>query len=101
MPCDAVVLQSVDFSAAKNHEDILAEALRALGYVVDIYGKQIQFSRNGVRGSFYNGQFRVGDGFDSTEVKRAFGKQAVKSAAKKYGWTVVEKDGRMKLQKRI
>lgn len=103
MPCDQIQYQSVNFELAKNHEDLLAEALRAAGYTVNVYGKSIQFSRNGVSGSYSNGCFQTtGGDFDVDEVKRHFGKSVVKHAAKKYGWSLVtDKNGKMKLRKRI
>ena len=102
MPCDMLQIQSIDFTSAKNHEDVLADALRALGYSVQVYGKQIQFQGNGVSGSYSNGQFRATDGFDADAVKREFGKKAVQKAAKRFGWDLVTaKDGKMKLRKRI
>lgn len=100
-------MQSIDFSSAKNHEDLLAEALRAAGYNVSvygktIYGKTIQFSKGSVSGSYSNGRFSATEGFDVDEVKRNFGKQALKAAGRKFGWDLItDPSGKMKLRKRI
>ena len=80
----------------------MAQALRDCGFTVQVYGKQINFQRAGVSGSYSNGRFSATDGFDADEVKRAFGKQALKASAKKFGWDLItDKSGKAKLRKRI
>lgn len=87
MPCWEVRTNQVDFGKAQGHEDILADALTELGYTAQRSGGVIRFQGHGVSGSYSSGRFTTqGDTFDVDSVKRAFGGQVVKKAAKQFGW---------------
>lgn len=102
MPCDMVQVNTLDFSTAKGHEDILAEALRALGYTVQQSGKSLSFYKTGVSGTYSNGTFRTQNStIDLDAVKQQFSRTVVKTAARKFGWQFTEKAGKIQLRKRI
>jgi hypothetical protein len=68
---------------------------------VQVSGKQINFQRGSVSGSYYNGKFSTtGGDFDVDEVKKEFGRGAMKFAARRYGWTFTEKNGKAEIRKR-
>jgi hypothetical protein len=103
MPCDRIVINSIEFETAKDHEDVLAAALRELGYTVVQTGKTLSFYKNSVNGTYARGQFSVQAGmrFDVNEVKFQYGKTVVKTAAKKFGWSFTEKaGGKIQIRKR-
>lgn len=103
MPCDSIVINNIDFEAAKNHIDLLAESMRALGYTVTKVGNTLSFYGSGFSGTYSSGKFRVQEGFESRvdAIKQSFGKTVVRAAAKKFGWTVSEKNGKMQMRKRV
>jgi hypothetical protein len=95
MPCWEVRTQTTDFTKAVGHEDLLADALRELGYNVQRTGNQISFSGRGTSGYYSGGRFNTqGNDFNADEAKQAFGGQVVKKAAKQFGWRV--KQGKTK-----
>jgi len=101
MPCDSIVLNTVELEVASKNEDILLEALKDEfgGYVDHNLGaapgtrRWFRFYVDGVQVTFDGGklvsslpeaklQKVVG------RIKQAYGRGAAKSAAKKFGWTV-------------
>jgi hypothetical protein len=103
MPCDQIVFQSVDFAMAKGHEDLLSDALRDRGYTVTNSNGVIIFRKGYVSGTYSGGKFthNGSDDFDVDGIKKSFATRVVHKAAKKYGWAVVEKGGKMQLRKRV
>jgi hypothetical protein len=95
MPCNTVTYNSIDFEAVQNHLDLLAEAMRLQGFTVTRSGQTLSFYGKGYSGTYGGGQFMAEQGFEqhTTEIKRGFAVQAVKAAAKKHGWEVVQKNG--------
>jgi hypothetical protein len=89
-------LYSVDFAAAQNHIDVLADAMRELNYnvVVSADQKSLRFSRYGTSGTYSNGRFTsYGDSqIEVDQIKQKFAAGCVRKAAKKLGWTV-KQDG--------
>ena len=96
MPCDMVrtvtcEMQNADLS-------VLTKALEALGYSVRAAsgartGTGIQFSRNGEPVGSYSKStgklsIRGTAGLTADRVKKEYASQAVKVAARKYGWRV-------------
>ena len=107
--CDSIVRNSVDFAQAKNHHDILADAMRELGYTVQTHENgQLSFQRGSVNGTYANGQFNTSSSrysantFSVDEVKKSFGRQVVKVASKRFGWKIQEtKPNTFVLSKRV
>lgn len=104
MPCDSVILNQISFDTASGHEDILAEALRELGYTVHQYGKSLNFYKAGVSGTYSNGQFSTANSAEALnvdQIKQSFGRNVVKTAARKFGWSYKEQpNGKIKLTRR-
>lgn len=100
MPCWTTTSFTTTFENAKGHEEILAQALRDLGYNATRVGDVIRFQGNGISGVYRNGRFDTQDGeIDVQQVRDAFGKQAVKAACRKYGWKFVQKGGKTQIIK--
>src|SRR5579864_1640445 len=57
--CDQIIRNSISFGNATGHEEILADALRELGYNVVQQGNTLQFTGNGHSGTYANGQFNT------------------------------------------
>lgn len=94
MPCDQVIYNSVSFEEATGHLDLLADALREQGYSVQQYGETLQFSKNGLSGTYANGKFNTQQSayseakFDVDAVKVSFSTGVVKKSAAQKGWKV-------------
>lgn len=102
--CDLVIRNSVSFEAATGHEAILADAMRELGYNVQQTGNTLQFSGKGLGGTYANGKFTTtsrGESLNVDEVKRSFAGQAVRAAAKKFGWTVKQVGSKLTVTRRV
>ena len=108
MPCDSIIRNSINFENAKGHEDILADALRELGYSAAQYDNGvIRFFGHGHSGTYANGQFNTTENrysrkFDVDQVKQAFGRNTVKAACRKFGWTMKETEpNKFKITRRV
>lgn len=104
MPCDTIQYNQILFESAVGHEDILAEALRELGFTVHQFGKSLNFYKSGVSGTYSNGRFSTtnsAEDLNVDQIKQSFGRNVVKAAAKKFGWAVkTQPNGKIKLTKR-
>lgn len=90
MPCDQVLLNTVEFSDATDL-DVLEEAFRAAGYSVYRLGNRITFSHPQKFGTgyFQNGSMTVPESFgDMKEIKVQYSVASVKKSAAKMGWKV-------------
>ena len=91
MPCDQLRTSEVDLGKISD-KALLLKALGALGYQARLVGAEIVF------GSSYNGGTVHADGrvtltgaaasLEVNQIKRAYSTEAVKIAAKKFGWSV-------------
>jgi len=102
MPCDSIVLNTVELEVASKNEDILLEALKdEFGGYVDhnlgaeagegrrwfrfyVDGASVTFDRGKLVSSLPEAKLQKVVG----RIKQAYGRGAAKSAAKKFGWTV-------------
>jgi hypothetical protein len=86
----------VEFLATTTDLNLLAEALKALGFQVRIIedGLQagLQFAKYGCSGTYNKAtgklETRGFQGLDIDEVKRGYSEQVVNSQAKKFGWKI-------------
>lgn len=92
MPCDSIILNRVNLSVA--NMQLLFDALETMGAdQIKIVGKNAQFILDGNLYRIQNGQLVGSDrnlGAMADRIKRAYSKQCVTSAAKRFGW--IEKD---------
>jgi len=76
MPCDSITTSQIDIG--KLDRDLAAKAIHALGLAGTV--------------SYSNGKLTVQGNQDlnklTTQVRRAYGAEVVKSQAAKYGWTL-------------
>lgn len=97
MPCDTISIVSVEWNMKATDLNLLAAALNALGKSAQVVGNKVVFSG----GVFENGRFtyqstyfaRVSQQQAAAEVaklKQAYGAEAVKATAKKWGWQIKE-----------
>lgn len=90
MPCNTIQTSQVEFLAKSTNPELLAEALRALGYTVFINGHFTQFTKGYQTGTYnaLTGQLTMPQQWDGNEIKRAYSREIVNSQAKKNGWKV-------------
>lgn len=105
MPCDSLIRQSINFSQAKGHLDLLEAALKEQDYTVHRTGDVLTFQKGYyLSGAYQKGKFETsasyGYQFDVDAVKRSFSKQVVRKAARTYGWSVVEDGNKLQIRKR-
>lgn len=103
MPCDLIQRQSISFKNAVGHEELLAEALRTLGYHVTVRGQNIYFEKEGVSGTYRYGNFEhdADQLLDVDAIKVEFSKNVVRKSAKQYGWSVEDlPNNKMRVKKR-
>lgn len=80
----------MEFLATTTDLNLLAEALRALGYQVRETEIGLYYSKYGSTGTYNKASGRLdtrGD-LDIDEVKRGYSVQVVNSQARKFGWKV-------------
>lgn len=80
----------MEFLATTTDLNLLAEALRALGYQVRETKTGLYYSKYGSTGTYNKASGRLdtrGD-LDIDEVKRGYSVQVVNSQARKFGWKV-------------
>ena len=99
MPCNTIQRSTVSLELRADNQEFLVNALKSLNYSVNVSNNVVRFSnyRTGVNGSFVDGKLRI-DGetsvverFDVNEVKRAYSRQVVEAAAKRFGWQANKK----------
>lgn len=97
MPCDSIQTAQVNFNLDATDLNLLKLALEGLGYTVSQVGSKLNFylDRKQASGTWENGKFSArvygsADEFDVNEVKRAYSKEVVKYASKRFGWTLKE-----------
>jgi hypothetical protein len=87
MPCDSIILNRVELKVA-NH-DVLADALKAMGardvtVGVNVVTFRLDGASYAIRQGKLEGRGNVGAVAD--RIKRAYGKQCVTAAARRFGW---------------
>lgn len=81
----------MEFLATTTDLNLLAEALRALGYQVRETETGLYYSKYGSTGTYNKASGRLdtrGAELDIDEVKRGYSVQVVNSQAKRFGWKV-------------
>jgi hypothetical protein len=82
----------VEFLATATDINLLAEALKALGYQVRVTETGLRFAKYGCSGTYNKAtgklESRGSVQLDIDEVKRGYSVQVVNSQAKKFGWKV-------------
>lgn len=102
MPCDTIATSTVEFKS--ENSDFLKRALEALGYSVSeangaIHGRKSYFESV----IFENGSLtiRSNSGIDANAIKRAYSREVVTFASKKFGWQLKENsENKFAVQKR-
>ena len=101
MPCDSIVYNTLELKAADRA--LLIAALKELGFTVADYPILTAY-RNELTVNISNGQIRVRAGYESVvpEIRAAYSRQVVKSAAAKFGHALTQKaPNRFVLQRRF
>lgn len=98
MPCDTVQMTEVDVSRYQRH--ILEAALGDLGYTID-QADIIRRKIGGMAQGRIDGNRLVGYGLDNLQraLPKAYSRRLVLHNAKRAGWKVREKAGRIQLFK--
>ena len=103
MPCDTVRTVTLDLTVADN--EVLLRGLKAAGFTV--YEQRVGISARSKSGALItiaNGKASVEEGDEAVvnEVKRAYSNEAVRTAAKRFGWTTKQdaKTGAVTLSRR-
>lgn len=88
MPCYTVQKSKVEFLAKSTDMNLLANALRGLGFSVTQTPEGLSFEKAGFSGSYASnsGCLQLDESWDGNEVKRAYSTQVVESQARKFGW---------------
>ncbi|MCI0604376.1 hypothetical protein L0156_15370 [bacterium] len=88
MPCNLIRLTTVQLTAA--HPTLLKSAVESLGYKVEEVNGCLYCYGHGRSFRIANGEITVGanDLAVVNEVKRAYSKKVVQTAARKYGWNL-------------
>ena len=92
MPCDTIQSSTINLGNVGD-KALLLKALEGLGYRGEIDGDTITFaSRFGGAGTIYaDGRVELtgrATQLDENTIKRAYSTEAVKLAAKKFGWSI-------------
>jgi hypothetical protein len=103
MPCDQVRTVSLDLSVAK--WDLLVEAAKKVGHDVRAYGQSISGYIQDTYSVFRveSGRVIVEQGQESfvNTLKQAYAKEAVRTVADRFKWSVKEHQNQFVLQKRF
>lgn len=88
MPCYTVQKSKVAFLAKSTDTNLLADALRGLGFSVTQTPEGLYFEKAGRSGSYASdsGHLQLDESWDGNELKRAYSSQVVESQARKFGW---------------
>lgn len=88
MPCYTVQKSKVEFLAKSTDTNLLADALRDLGFSVTQTSEGLYFEKAGISGSYASDSARLqlDESWDGNELKRAYSTQVVESQARKFGW---------------
>lgn len=94
MPCDSITTMQVHLGLA--NRDMLEQTLRGLADAGTLrrYGKEFDFYRDGQRYRITGeGKLICREGLERTAdvIKRAYSKQLVSQAARKFGWELSTK----------
>jgi predicted mannosyl-3-phosphoglycerate phosphatase (HAD superfamily) len=92
MPCDAVRIISLELQAA--NRDVLRRGLEAAGWTVALAeaGGAMYLRKGWQTAVIRDGQIEAGEDVATRiagEVKLAYSQEAVRTAARRYGWSVV------------
>ena len=98
MPCDQIRSTSIDFSKAD--PDVLRAALEESGYkIYRQLGNDLWIeNERGEIGTYRAGVFKIPETWDFDAIKQQYATQAVKVAAKRFGWNVAKQTGKNKFQ---
>jgi hypothetical protein len=88
MPCYTVQKSKVEFLAKSTDTNLLADALRGLGFSVTQTPEGLYFEKAGLSGSYASdsGRLQLDESWGGNELKRAYSTQVVESQARKFGW---------------
>lgn len=90
MPCDAVRNITLDLKVA--NRDVLKRGLKAAGWDIYEYGDTLIINKGRMRAEISGGRIKAEESYAKLvagEVKQAYATEAVRTAAKQYGWSVV------------
>ena len=87
MPCDTIQTSTVNLG--KLDTGMLMAALTTLGLGPVMVSNVIRFGR-GESYDIATGKMELGSRYSTSELKRAYSAEVVKSQAKKFGWQITE-----------
>lgn len=105
MPCDSILLNKIELGAANTV--LLVQGMQSLGFTVQSYGPTglifWRESEPGVKMYVRDGKVEVPAGRESLadDIKRAYSKEVLKVASKKFGFALVPgKENKFTLSRR-
>jgi len=99
MPCDTISVVTVELG--KLNRDTLRRALAALGaeYIQESNGAWAWYRNGRPESLTAAGQLTCRDNAAAVEIRRGYAAQLVRDQAKRAGWKVQERGGKILLQK--